>query len=60
MSYQHAQQELTEAMEQTGIIDMNEFETLLTQSLNGLFEMVDVYINGDDMDRDLIDKLNGR
>lgn len=47
-------------MEQTGIINMNEFEQLLTESLNGLFEMVDVYINGDDMDRDLIDKLNGR
>jgi hypothetical protein len=47
-------------MEQTGIINMNELEQLITQSLNGLFEMVNVYINGDDMDRDLIDTLNGR
>lgn len=38
---------------------MNEFEKILTEGLNGLFDMVEVYINGDDIDRELIDKING-
>lgn len=38
---------------------MNEFDKILTEGLSGLMEMVGVYINGDDMDRELIDKING-
>jgi hypothetical protein len=38
---------------------MNDFEEILNTGVNGLMEMVAVYINGDDIDRELIDKIHG-
>ena len=43
----------------TDDITINNFDQVIKQSFDGLFEIVEICINGDDLDRDIINALNG-